>query len=158
MATELSSLSAKASAVLMSQSLSTVSNQSRKSNTMKNHLIITLTLFIASCCLAVPSCNVDPVDPIAVEVVEVTPEVVPTKNAIIEMQLADWCSPCRAFKRSGIIKDLEAKGWTIVYTDDIASKYPSFRVWVNGESSTFSGYSNRASFFRTIKSIIKDLK
>ena len=125
---------------------------------MKLHLIITASLFVAACCLPVASCNSDHVDPIVQPIVEVQPEVVPVKNAIIEMQLADWCGPCRAFKRSGAIEELESKGWTVVYTDDIAKSYPSFKVWVNGKSSTFSGYSSKTRFFRTLKSIIKDLK
>ena len=125
---------------------------------MKLHLIVTATIFVAACCLNVPSCDADPVGPIVEVQPEPVVEVVPVKNAIIEMQLADWCSPCRKFKASGAIKELEAKGWTIVYTDKIAKSYPTFRIWVNGESSIFSGYSSKTKFYRTLKSHIQRLK
>jgi thiol-disulfide isomerase/thioredoxin len=122
---------------------------------MKYHLIITASLFVASCCLLVPSCDADHVDPV-VEVQQ-EPEAEPVKNAVIELQLADWCGPCRKFKASGAVRELEAQGWTIVYTDNISRSYPSFRVWVNGKSSVFSGYSSKARFFSTLKKHIKDL-
>jgi len=91
------------------------------------------------------------------EVSPVVP-VEPVMTAIIEMQLADWCGPCRRFKASGAIKELERKGWEIRYTDGIAKTYPSFRVWVDGKSSTFSGYSSKDGFFRKLKSVIKKLE
>ena len=124
---------------------------------MKFHLIITATLFVAACCLPVASCNSDHVEENLVEDEIVVPEVV-VKNAIIEMQLADWCSPCKRLKASGAIQELEKQGWTIVYTGGIAKKYPSFRVWVNGKSKVFTGYSSKSSFFTRIKNIVKDLK
>ena len=93
----------------------------------------------------------------AIEIEIVVPKVI-IKNAIIEMQLADWCGPCKRLKASGAIQELEKQGWTIVYTDGIANSYPSFRVWVDGESKVFTGYSKKSSFFTRIKSIVKDLK
>ena len=71
---------------------------------------------------------------------------------------ADWCGPCKRLKASGPIQEHEKQGWTIVYTDGIANSYPSFRVWVDGESKVFTGYSRKSSFFTRIKSIVKDLK
>ena len=124
---------------------------------MKLHLIITVSFFVAACYLNLPAdTKPDHVDPI-VEV-QPEPEVEPVKTAIIEMQLADWCGPCRRFKASGAIKELKAQGWEIKYTDGIAKSYPSFRVWVDGKSAVFSGYSSKTSFFRTLKKHIKDLK
>ncbi len=120
---------------------------------MKIHLILSAVVFLLTfffCKPAEQPVDEDKRDPIV--------EVAPVKTAIIEMQLADWCGPCRAFKRSGAIKELEKEGWTIKYSDNIARVYPSFRVWVDGESKTFSGYSNKSSFFRKLKSIIKDIK
>ena len=91
-------------------------------------------------------------------IVEEIPEPEPTKNAVVEMQLADWCGPCRKFKASGIIRELKAKGWTIKYTTDIGKKYPSFRVWVRGKSEEFTGYSSKSSFYKRLNSIVKKLK
>jgi hypothetical protein len=85
-------------------------------------------------------------------------EVAPVKTAIIEMQLATWCGPCKRLKASGAIKELEKSGWTIKYTDGIGSSYPSFRVWVKGRSETFSGYSSKGSFFKRIKGIQERLE
>ena len=76
-------------------------------------------------------------------------EVKPT--SIVECQLADWCGPCRAFKRSGAISELEKAGWSIKYVTNIGKKYPSFRVVINGKSETFSGYSSKSGFFKKIK-------
>lgn len=127
---------------------------------MKSHLIVALIVFTGTFSFFKYQDHVEAINAAAEEkvVIEVTPPKVVVKNAIIEMQLADWCSPCKRLKASGAIQELERKGWTIVYTDGIASKYPSFRVWVNGESKTFTGYSKKSSFFSRIKSIVKDLK
>ena len=48
---------------------------------------------------------------------EITEDVKPVKNSIIEMQVADWCGPCKAFKRSGAISAMKAKGWSFVEAD-----------------------------------------
>ena len=124
---------------------------------MKSHLIITITSFVMALYLCVPSSDKPAhVGPI----VEVQPEqeTEPVKTALIEMQLADWCGPCRKFKASGAIKELEAAGWTVEYKSGLSKSYPSFRIWVDGKSSTFSGYSNKTNFFRTLKKRIEDLK
>ena len=129
---------------------------------MKSHLIVALIVFTGTFsflkyqdCVAAKA--VSTVEEKIVEIEIVVPKVI-IKNAIIEMQLADWCGPCKRLKASGAIQELEKQGWTIVYTDGIANSYPSFRVWVDGESKVFTGYSRKSSFFNRIKSIVKDLK
>jgi len=129
---------------------------------MKSHLVIALIVFSGTFSFFkyqdhVEARAVSTVEEKVIEIEIVVPKVI-VKNAIIEMQLADWCSPCKRLKASGAIQELEKQGWTIVYTDGIASKYPSFRVWVNGESKVFTGYSKKSSFFTRIKNIVKDLK
>jgi len=129
---------------------------------MKSHLIIALIVFSGTFGFFkyqdhVEARAVSTVEEKAIEIEIVVPKVI-IKNAIIEMQLADWCGPCKRLKASGAIQELEKQGWTIVYTDGIASSYPSFRVWVDGESKVFTGYSRKSSFFTRIKSIVKDLK
>ena len=123
---------------------------------MNHHLIITATMFAVSLWAYFPVSNDTPahVEPIVI----VEPEVEPIKTAIIEMQLADWCKPCRRFKASGAIAELKKNDWEIKYTDGIAKSYPSFRVWVDGKSSTFSGYSSKNNFFRILKKHMADLK
>ena len=129
---------------------------------MKSHLVIALIVFSGTFGFFkyqdhVEARAVSTVEEKAIEIEIVVPKVI-VKNAIIEMQLADWCGPCKRLKASGAIQELEKQGWTIVYTDGIASKYPSFRVWVDGKSKVFTGYSRKSSFFTRIKSIVKDLK
>ena len=92
------------------------------------------------------------------EIVKVEPVVVPVKTALIEIQSADWCAPCRKFKASGIIKELKAQGWDIKYVSNLGKSYPTFRVWVDGKSKTWSGYGSKSSFYRTLKSNMKKLK
>ena len=124
---------------------------------MNHHLIITSALFVLSLWAYLPLNTAS--TPARVEpIVIVEPEVEPVKTAIIEMQLADWCGPCRRFKASGAIAELKKSGWEIKYTDGIARSYPSFRVWVDGKSSTFSGYSSKNNFFRILKKHMADLK
>ena len=124
------------------------------SDKMRYHLLISIVVFGLTYFFCEPSKPVVQDQRDSVEEVEREP----VKTALIEMQLADWCGPCRRFKASGAIKELEKNGWTIKYTDGISSSYPSFRVWVDGESETFSGYSSKSSFFKRLKSIIKKLK
>jgi len=129
---------------------------------MKSHLVIALIVFSGTFGFFkyqdhVKARAASAVEEKVIEIEIVVPKVI-IKNAIIEMQLADWCSPCKKLKSSGAIQELEKQGWTIVYTDGIASKYPSFRVWVDGKSKVFTGYSKKSSFFARIKSIVKDLK
>ena len=124
---------------------------------MRHHLIITASLFFVSLYAYWPFDNLESkahVEPIVI----VEPDVVPVKTAIIEMQLADWCNPCKRLKASGVISELKKKGWDIKYVDDIGKTYPSFRVWVDGKSSTFSGYSSKNSFYRILKKHLNDLK
>ena len=124
---------------------------------MNHHLIITSALFVLSLWAYMPLDTAS--TPAHVEpIVIVEPEVEPVKTAIIEMQLADWCGPCRRFKASGAIAALKKSGWEIKYTDGIAKSYPSFRVWVDGKSSTFSGYSSKNNFFRILKKHMAELK
>ena len=118
-------------------------------------LIIGIVVF-AGCYLFVPEYKTQTSDTHVEDRTEETTEdvkpVVENKSTI-ECQLADWCGPCKAFKRSGAIKELEAKGWTIKYVDGIGKSYPSFRVTVNGKSQTFSGYSNKSAFYRKVRQI-----
>ena len=72
---------------------------------------------------------------VEVEVVDVQPKT----KGVIELQLADWCAPCKKFKASGIIKELEEAGWTVKYSSDITRKYPSFRLTIDGKSRVWSG-------------------
>jgi len=121
---------------------------------MRYHLILSSLVFALTFFYCVP--NEPTVQDQRDSVEEVERE--PVKTAIIEMQLADWCGPCRRFKASGAIKELEKNGWTIKYVDGIGKSYPSFRVWVDGKSGTFSGYSSKSSFFKKLKSIMKSIK
>jgi len=124
---------------------------------MNHHLIITSVMFALSLWAYLPlgtSKDKARVEPIVI----VEPEVEPIKTAVIEMQLADWCGPCRRFKASGAVAELKKNGWTVEYKSDIAKSYPSFRVWVDGKSSTFSGYSSKNNFFRILKKHMADLK
>jgi len=90
-------------------------------------------------------------------VVPVEP-IEPVKTAIIEIQTADWCGPCRKMKASGAIKELEKSGWTIVYRDDLGKSFPTFRVWVKGDSRTFSGFSTKSRLFAKIRQVMKEMK
>ncbi|MGI9460541.1 MAG: hypothetical protein ACR2NF_11125, partial [Pirellulales bacterium] len=47
-----------------------------------------------------------------VEVEDESPEY----KGVIELQLADWCGPCRKFKAAGIIAELESAGWSVKYS------------------------------------------
>lgn len=124
------------------------------SDKMRYHLLISIVVFGLTYFFCEPSKPVVQDQRDSVEEVEREP----VKTALIEMQLADWCGPCRRFKASGAIKELEKNGWTVEYKDGIANSYPSFRVWVDGKSSTFSGYSNKNNFFRILKKHMADLK
>ena len=91
-------------------------------------------------------------------VVEVeTVEVQPRTKGVIELQLADWCGPCRKFKAAGIISELEEAGWTVKYSSDIARKYPSFRLTIDGKSRVWSGYSSKSRFYSNLKSYMNEL-
>ena len=76
---------------------------------------------------------------------------------VIEVQLADWCSPCRKFKAAGIIAELEAAGWEIRPVTNLGKRYPAFRVVIDDKSMTWTGYSGKNSFYRTLKSKMKQL-
>ena len=89
------------------------------------------------------------------EAVVVEPKVV--KNAIFEIQSATWCAPCRRFKSSGIIDELREQNWTIKFVDDIGKSYPTFRMWVNGKSVTWSGYSKKSLFYRTFNKNMRSI-
>ena len=91
-------------------------------------------------------------------VVEVeTADTQPMTKGVIELQLADWCAPCRKFKASGIIKELEEAGWTVKYSSDIARKYPSFRLTIDGKTRSWSGYSSKSRFYSKMKSLMSEL-
>jgi len=120
--------------------------------------ITTAILFIAAAHLfCVPASddiqarNFEPV--VEVETIEVQPKT----KGVIELQLADWCAPCKKFKASGIIKELEEAGWTIKYSSDIARKYPSFRLTIDGKSRVWSGYSSKSRFYSHLKTYMNEL-
>ena len=123
---------------------------------MKSHLSLSIALFIVTFFCCKPSTQAV----IESEIEKIEAELVtpPMKNASIEYKTADWCGPCRAWKRSGAIAGLEKQGWTFKANDDLPGGYPSFRVWVNGRSETFVGYSTRSSYYKRIKSINSKLE
>ena len=86
---------------------------------------------------------------------DIEPEV-KTKGTV-ELQLAEWCRPCREFKAAGIIEELEGLGWEIKFVSNISNKYPSFRLVIDGKSSSWIGYGGKSSFYRTLKSKMKQL-
>lgn len=125
---------------------------------MKSHLLLSIVLFGWTFFYCHPTkATIEPQREVQQDL-QPEKDVVPVKNAIIEMQLADWCRPCLNLKRSGAIQELEKQGWTIEYVDGIGKSYPSFRVWTNGKNRDFSGYSNKSRFFAKIKSLVKEMK
>lgn len=96
-------------------------------------------------------------NPLPIVKVEVEVEEEVKSVRVIEMQLADWCSPCRKFKAAGIVAELEEAGWTIKYVSNISKKYPSFRVVIDDKAMSWTGYSSKNSFYRTLKSKMKQL-
>jgi thiol-disulfide isomerase/thioredoxin len=86
---------------------------------------------------------------------EIEPEV-KTKGTV-ELQLADWCSPCRKFKAAGIIEELEGLGWEIKYVSDIGNRYPAFRLVIDDKKVSWTGYSSKSSFYKTLKNKMKQL-
>ena len=119
--------------------------------------LATAILFIAAAHFyCVPaSHDIQAENPLPVVEEDIEPEV-KTKGTI-ELQLADWCSPCRKFKAAGIIKELESLGWEINYVSDISKKYPSFRLVIDGKKVSWTGYSSKSSFYRTLKIKMKQL-
>jgi len=111
-----------------------------------NLLVASLTWFVTS--------ERAGAEPVVVDEVKVEPE--PVKNAIIEYYTMPGCSPCIKFKNSGVIKQLEAKGWKVVKVSN-GKLAPTFTVWVNGKSLSWSGYSSKSSFFNTLKMKMKAL-
>ncbi len=81
----------------------------------------------------------------------------PATKGVIELQLADWCGPCRKFKAAGIITELEKAGWTVEYNNDMSRKYPTFRVTIDGKSKTWSGYSSKSRFYSHLKNFMNSL-
>ena len=127
---------------------------------MRHHLLISFVLFLASMFFYCPWAS-ETVDNAPVEQEEIVePEVLPepVKTAIIEIQSADWCGPCKKFKASGAIKQLKAAGWEIKYVKGLSKTYPTFRVWVYGKSKTWSGYSSKKGFFDTMNKHVETLK
>ena len=92
---------------------------------------------------------------------EVKPEPIvedePKHKGTIELQLADWCSPCRRFKAAGIIDELKAKGWEVRFVTNISKKYPSFRLKIDGKERIWTGYSSKTSFYRMFNRMMKEL-
>ena len=126
---------------------------------MKTHLTVSICVFVITYFFCVPRASNKVVANIKVNPtheVKVEPEI--KKNAIIEMQLADWCASCKRLKASGVIPELKTKGWKIEYNDKIGGSFPTIRVWVKGESRTFSGFRTEAAFYRTLNKNIRDMK
>ena len=125
-------------------------------DSLVNAIAITVALGIVLYLTTEPSrVRADKTQDVPVEVVE--DDVEAEAIGVIELQLADWCGPCKNFKRAGIIAELEANGWTVKYVSNISKKYPSFRVKVNGKSRSWTGYSNKSRFYSTLKRYMKDL-
>ena len=125
---------------------------------MKTHLTVSICVLIAVYIFVHPSTEIRH-EPSPQEESKVEVEVKPVaKNAIIELQLADWCGPCKKLKASGIVRELENKNWTVEYNDSIGGSFPTIRVWIKGKSRTFSGFSTKAAFYRTLNKHIRDLK
>ncbi len=118
--------------------------------------VLTLLLFTNSITWLVVDARYSSETVVVDTVVEPEVKPVPVKNAIIEYFTMPNCRPCINFKRSGVIKELEAKGWTVVKVDS-GEKAPTFTVWVNGKSAKFVGFSSKSRFFRTLKSKMKEL-
>ena len=119
--------------------------------------ITTAILFItAAHFFCVPALDdIQAENPLPIVKVEVEPE--PERKGTIELQLADWCSPCRKFKAAGIIAELEENGWEVKYTSSLSRKYPTFRITIDGKSKTWSGYSSKSRFYGHIKSFMNSL-
>ena len=100
--------------------------------------IATAILFIAAAhFFCVPALDdIQAENPLPIVKVEVEKE--PKRKGLIELQLADWCSPCRKFKAAGIIAELEKNGWTVKYSSKLSRKYPTFRVTIDGKSKNHS--------------------
>ena len=101
--------------------------------------------------------------PAADVIVEVKPDPVvdvkpAQKDMILEYQTTRGCSPCIKFKNSGIIEELEAKGWTVVKTTGIGRAYPGFRVWSNGKSKVWYGFSSKKYFFTKLNSVLRTIE
>jgi len=78
-------------------------------------------------------------------------------RGVIEVQIADWCSPCRKFKAAKIMDELREAGWEVRVVSGIGKYYPSFRVTIDGESRSWSGYSSKGNFYSTLKSFMREL-
>ncbi len=81
----------------------------------------------------------------------------PASKGVVELQLADWCGPCRKFKAAGIIEELEEAGWTIKYSSNLSNRYPTFRLTIDGKSRTWSGYSSKSRFYSHLKNFMNSL-
>jgi len=119
-------------------------------------ITIAILFIIAAHIFCVPlSDDIQAVNPQPVVIEDVEPEV--KVKGTIELQLADWCTPCKKFKAAGIIAELEELGWEIKYVSNIGKKYPSFRLVIDGKGLSWSGYGSKSSFYRTLKSKMKQL-
>lgn len=133
---------------------------------MNNQLVAVGAAFLTACYLFIPTAGDGQVEPLEQEQVQeviVIPEPVPVKTGIIEVQTADWCPSCRRMKASNAIKELEAKGWKIQYTNSIEWEedgkhyYPSFRVWVDGKNKVLKGYYTKVDLFIRVRVATKEL-
>ena len=133
---------------------------------MNNQLVASGAAFLTACYLFIPTVGNQEVKPLKLgqkKEVVVVPDPIPAKTGIIEVQTADWCPSCRRMKASNAIKELEAKGWKIQYTNSIEwgedgkHYYPSFRVWVDGKNKVMKGYYTKADLFIRIRVATKEL-
>lgn len=132
------------------------SDQSNLGAIKMKELAIAMLLIAAAHIYCVPaSHDIQAENPLPVVEEDIEPEV-KTKGTI-ELQLAEWCGPCRKFKAAGIIKELEELGWEIKYVSDISKKYPSFRLVIDDKKVSWTGYSSKSSFYRMLKSKMKQL-
>jgi len=101
--------------------------------------------------------------PVSNEAIEVKPDPIvdvkpAEKHMILEYQTTRGCSPCIRFKESGLIKELESKGWTVVKTTGIGKAYPAFRVWSNGKCKVWYGFSKKKYFYTKLNSVLEAIE
>jgi len=128
---------------------------------MKEIVIALLLVLVAHLYCVPKSDDIQSLNLVTIVREEAKPEPViddkPKHKGTVELQLADWCAPCKKFKQAGIIAELEAKGWKIKYVSDISKKYPSFRIRIDDKTKAWTGYGSKHSFYRMFNKMMKEL-
>ena len=65
-------------------------------------------------------------------------------SGVIEIETADWCGPCKKFKRE-CKAELIKMGWKIIEKKP-NGRVPRFTVWKDGKAKTWTGYSSKKRF------------